>query len=257
MPPTNATTGGVPAKAASLLATLAANEAEPGSAADVYEESLQFAPDVASTHASLGRCLVLLGRVREARRHLQRALEIDLRCDDARCQLASILVDEGLVPDALALYASTGERTATPRLLTEYGDLLARLGLADEARGRYEDALRDEQYAPAIVNLGIIHVRRGQPAIAAQCFDRALALDPTCSEATLNLANAYVELGRLDEAEALYEGLWGESDLAGAATLGLSAIAAERGDVSRSRALRLQAMAADRSLAGLCDARDA
>ncbi len=228
----------------------------PGASADLTDlllEALALAPDVASIHTSLAGHLVELGCVGDATRHLRRALALDPLADEARCRLAAILVHEGEVPAALALYLGGPEAGRGVRLRTEFADLLARLGLGDEASRIYGEVLGTREDAPALVNLGIVHARRGDPASAAACFIRAVAADPACREGVLNLANAYVELGRLDEAEEMFHDLDGDEDLRAAACLGRSAIAAARGDLELARVLRGEAGMADRSLAGLCD----
>ncbi len=241
--------------AAQLLAVLGDHE-EPGDAtviAELLQESLALTPDVAAIHTSLARCLVELGCVREASRHLRRALELDPLASETRRRLAAIHVHEGEIPEALELYRSApGGATSVP-LQTEHADLLARLGLAEDAAALYRGALARREYAPAAVNLGILHARRGEPDRAAACFAHAVALDATCGEAVLNLANAYVELGRLDEAERMFLRLDEDAALRGAARLGRSAIASARGEPALASELRRAAALADGSLAGLCE----
>lgn len=221
--------------------------------ADLLDQASTLDPDVVDLHVSLARRLLERGCVRDARRHLRRALELDPLASETRCRLAAILVDEGEIPEALSLYRGGLAGCTSVRLQTEYADLLARLGFGEDASAAYRSAIADREDAPAVANLGIVHARRGEPELAAACFARAAALDPGCSEATLNLANAYVELGRLEEAEQIYLGLEDDEPLRGPARLGRSAIALARSDAVLARDLRRQAGFADRSLVDLCD----
>lgn len=222
--------------------------------AELLEEALALAPDEVSLRTSIADRLLERGCVRDARRHLRRALTLAPDDADTRCRLAAILVHEGEVPAALELYGSGRAAATGARLATEYADLLARLGLGREAASEYRTALEaDGEYVPALVNLGVLHARRGDHGSAAACFDRAVAVDPTCAEATLNLANAYVELGRRDEAEELFLALEDDLGVRGAARLGRSAIATARGDGDLAASLRTEAVLADPALADLCD----
>jgi tetratricopeptide (TPR) repeat protein len=52
--------------------------------------------------------------------------------------------------------------------------------------------------------LGVIRYQRGQVEVARASFERALALNPRYTDAALNLAVCYNELGRYDDAKAIY-----------------------------------------------------
>ena len=69
------------------------------------------------------------------------------------------------------------------------------------------EAVRDAHDGfPDVHNmLGYIHSEQGRPEEACEAFERALAINPHYTEATLNLAVVYNELGRYDEGRKLYE----------------------------------------------------
>jgi tetratricopeptide (TPR) repeat protein len=52
--------------------------------------------------------------------------------------------------------------------------------------------------------IGVIRYQRGQVEVARASFERALEINPRYNDAALNLAVAYNELGRYDEAKAVY-----------------------------------------------------
>jgi len=52
--------------------------------------------------------------------------------------------------------------------------------------------------------LGVIHYHSGRPGKARECFERALAINPRYTEAALNLAVCYNELGRYQDGKAIY-----------------------------------------------------
>lgn len=60
-------------------------------------------------------------------------------------------------------------------------------------------------FAPAEYTLGLVRLGRGQAALAAEAFRRALALDPSYTRARTMLARAHEEAGEYDMAEGIYQ----------------------------------------------------
>lgn len=60
--------------------------------------------------------------------------------------------------------------------------------------------------------IGVIRYQRGQVEVARPSFERALELNPRYTDAALNLAVCYNELGRYDDAKAVYAKAAGEGD---------------------------------------------
>jgi tetratricopeptide (TPR) repeat protein len=63
----------------------------------------------------------------------------------------------------------------------------------------------DGEYADVFDMLGVIYHQRGRVADALRMFERALAINPAYTDAALNLAVTYNDLGRYQEAKDLYE----------------------------------------------------
>ena len=82
--------------------------------------------------------------------------------------------------------------------------------------------------------LGTITLLAGDPAPAASHFQRALALDPEHRQSLLGLANAYHELGRIDEAMVGYRRLLEVAGQDSKATMALARIHVERGELSEA-----------------------
>ncbi len=82
---------------------------------------------------------------------------------------------------------------------------LERLGLLAEATDAYEEALCDSpESITALTGLGRVRLARRQGWEAADCFERALALDNLCGEARFGLAAAQCQVGDLEQARRLY-----------------------------------------------------
>ncbi len=60
--------------------------------------------------------------------------------------------------------------------------------------------------------IGVIRYQRGQVEVARPSFERALELNPRYTDAALNLAVCYNELGRYDDAKAVYAKAAGEDE---------------------------------------------
>ncbi|MDQ2928417.1 MAG: hypothetical protein M3R22_09675 [Pseudomonadota bacterium] len=77
-------------------------------------------------------------------------------------------------------------------------------GKIDDAYAWTVDALRqDPSFLGAYNTLGVVYLRHGDTAVAAQVFDFVLAREPKNTQALANLAESDDRLGRGDEARAL------------------------------------------------------
>lgn len=94
---------------------------------------------------------------------------------------------------------------------TAIGVTLARSGRDEEAERAFLRALeRNPRYPEAHQNLGRLYAARGDWTLAARHFERARELRPGEPEDRLLVAQAWAELGRYDDAEALARSLGDE-----------------------------------------------
>lgn len=76
------------------------------------------------------------------------------------------------------------------------GVALVRMERRDEARAAFESALREDAgFAPAIVNIGNLHLDLGAVEEAVACYERAVRFDDDYAPAHHNLGVAYKRLG--------------------------------------------------------------
>ena len=68
-----------------------------------------------------------------------------------------------------------------------------------------ELAKGDGEFADVFDMLGVIYYQRGRIEDAERMFERALRINPTYTDAALNLAVTYNDLGKYQEAKTLYE----------------------------------------------------
>lgn len=102
---------------------------------------------------------------------------------------------------------------------------------ADELRAALAE---DDGLLDAHQLLGTITLLAGDPEPATSHFQRALALDPEHRQSLLGLANAYHELGRVDEAIVGYRRLLEVAGQDSKATMALARIHVERGELSQA-----------------------
>lgn len=79
-------------------------------------------------------------------------------------------------------------------------------GNDDQAERLYLQILKTNPkgYADVFNKLGLIQHRKGKLNRAAECFEKALSLNPKYTEASLNLAVTYNDLGRFDDANRIF-----------------------------------------------------
>lgn len=114
---------------------------------------------------------------------------------------------KGDLTGAIPLFETSLELESTflPAML-RLGRSHLELGRLDAARSRFEAALVADPDSPAgLEGLGKIAVAEGQGDRAVQSFRRALELAPNANSLHYALAQAYRDLGRLDEARAELE----------------------------------------------------
>lgn len=65
-------------------------------------------------------------------------------------------------------------------------------------------AAEDVPYADVYHMLGVVHHQAGQFSKALSCFEEALRINPAYTEAALNLAVTYNDMGKYQEAKTIY-----------------------------------------------------
>lgn len=120
----------------------------------------------------------------------------------ALCNLGIALDEAGHADLAAATYQRALELEPDhAETLASSAKLLLQRGQLQAAEGRLRDALRGRPRLPAAHNnLGAVLAAMGRIATAADCFKRAVVLEPGNAEARGNLAAALLELGRHREA---------------------------------------------------------
>ncbi|MDD3518467.1 MAG: tetratricopeptide repeat protein, partial [Chromatiales bacterium] len=158
--------------------------------------------------------------------------------DDVHAVLeeAVALHRRGEVEPAERRYRAILERDPEhPRAVHNLGLLLLDGGRVAPSLPLLEWAAAAESTRAAFWNtLGRARSAAGDAQRAADCFERALALDASGIDAAINLGNARFALGQLDAAAASYEAALQREPGAPEAVLGLGAIAQQRGQFAQA-----------------------
>jgi Flp pilus assembly protein TadD len=140
----------------------------------LWADNARTTPNKGRVHGNLGKACLDAGDAECAERAFARALALDPGLDAARNGLATVLID----------------------LRRDYA------GAERELASLLE---RSPDFVPALVNRGVVQLRRGNPQAAAVTLERALRLEPTDRAALLNFATALTVARRFDAATAVLD----------------------------------------------------
>ena len=87
------------------------------------------------------------------------------------------------------------------------GVLYARFGLYDQAEQEFRKALGQQNYLPALINLGNLHYLRKEMSEALILFQRAAEVQPANPKILLSLAKVYHEMEDYSSASDIYKRL--------------------------------------------------
>lgn len=162
-------------------------------------------------YVELGRAYIDKGNLERARKHLNRAL--DLNPDDSAANAAKALIyqsegDEELAEEAFRTAVENDPSYTQARMY--YGSFLFSRNRFAEARDQFRAATENTAYdkrAAAFYNLGTTEERLENPAAAAEAYRRAVELSRGNAEALLALARSLVETGDYSAASRYYSRL--------------------------------------------------
>ncbi len=168
---------------------------------------LSLAPqDNARTLIAIGKIHLSASRNPEARRYLERGLQLDPQSADAWNALGAVAVGEGNIPLSLQhfLKALSLNPTLTTALVNA-GQAQGALGRPAEAETYFRRALDSDPKDPAAANqMGELLTRQGRDPDAKRFFQQALAARRDYAPAINNLAALYRRAGQIDDAIAAY-----------------------------------------------------
>lgn len=106
-----------------------------------------------------------------------------------------------------ALLAAVGQSNGSPQALNALGVLYARWDVLGKAEAQFQAAVKRNEYAPALVNLGNLRLLGGFPEEAVGFYQRAAAAAPHDPAVLLGLARTNHELQNWELARQEYDEL--------------------------------------------------
>ncbi|EJN16046.1 TPR repeat-containing protein, partial [Bradyrhizobium sp. YR681] len=145
-----------------------------------------------------------LGRMDEAVRHFQRALQLYPQYLEAAINCGRLLLERGRHAEALECFNAAEKLNPGSAVLHQIrGMCLQEANRLEEADADYTRSLAlDPDLAETHSNLGTLQARLGRIEQALASFDRAIDIRPDFTAALSNKAWMLLELQRLDEAYA-------------------------------------------------------
>jgi tetratricopeptide (TPR) repeat protein len=216
-----------------------------------YQRALQILPDFTEAHFNLGVMLFTRGQLDPAIGEFEEAIRLQPDYARAHYNLGLALLQRGRVAEALP--HAEKEVALEPDYADGHAGLanaLALAGRAPEAIPQYELALRlDPGSAKDHFNLALILESTGHPAEAAEHLAQALRLDPHYAEASYQLGLLAIGGARVPEAAGLFAQAVSEKPDYAEAHLALGNVAMMQGRLDEALASYQRAVQANPRLA--------
>jgi predicted TPR repeat methyltransferase len=176
-------------------------------AAEIYRNVLEVAPDHADALHFSGVLAHQEGRSEEAVALIERSMELEPGRADWYSNLGIVRQDRLELDEAIAAYEQAiALDQSHANAHSNLGVVLRASGRPSEAEAAYRAAIRiDPGHSDAYHNLGVLLNGQNRQREAALCFSKVITLRPRHPEARRLLALAYYTLGEGDKAVEVFE----------------------------------------------------
>ncbi|MBW3048499.1 hypothetical protein DNJ72_00245 [Prochlorococcus marinus XMU1403] len=168
----------------------------------LLQKAIEVKPDFASAYSNLGLVLKELGKVEKAEICLQKSVTLEPDDGNTHFNLGIILKELNKLQEAeLSLRRVIKLKPDFATAYSNLGTILSNLGKSQEAELSYREAIKIQpDYAEAYYNLGNILRDHGKLKEAELCYRKAIEIKPDYAEGYANLGSILEELGQLEEA---------------------------------------------------------
>jgi tetratricopeptide (TPR) repeat protein len=165
-------------------------------------QAAQMVPKDSDTHFQLGASAARIGRLDEAMKHYQLALQLNQDHPGANTNLANILATQGKSDEAITHYRHVLRLEPNlGRVHHNLGAVLAAQGNFEEAISCYRQALKLEpDFIATYHNMGKALAAQGKFGEAIRYYRQALKLNPDYVNTHSNLARALITTGQFEQA---------------------------------------------------------
>jgi len=171
---------------------------------DAITSALRLNGDLAEAQTSLGLCVLGAGQERTAASQFAKAIALDPNYTGAHLQRANLLRDRGFLNDAMRAYTQAlAIDPLNPTVITEQAILMAFQGRFERAFEQLESLLiSDPGRLPVRQAMSRVASLAGQAERSLDLALQAQSVAPDNPIVITGVIDAYLHLGRLDEAEA-------------------------------------------------------
>lgn len=172
----------------------------PQDAVEQFNKALQIYPDSAAAHAGMGMVHLLRNDPERAAQELRRAVEANPRHLDAHKHLAGAYLRLGRLAEAEKVAQQALQVREEPEIRVLLAAVRFKAGRLEEAEADLRQVLeRDPGSAEAMRQMGLLRHRQGRADEAVEFYRRALAVAPAPD---LHYNIALIDMGRGDYAAA-------------------------------------------------------
>jgi len=176
-------------------------------ASELFSTLLQYRQDLLAAYLGLGSCWALSGRLEEAVQAFTSAVKLDPKCADAwkrrgQTNAAVDNLDQALLDLKLALHLGSDDEIYFHLGTTYHQKKHYRAAL--DSLNTYQDK-GGEESGKFFNYLGMCNSQLGNVSQALAFFKRAVTMEPSLVEATINRAQMLKESGRGLEADKAFE----------------------------------------------------
>jgi tetratricopeptide (TPR) repeat protein len=120
----------------------------------------------------------------------------------------ALFVDREVSARAAQIQDEIRKSKSNPKAVNKLGILYAKYGLYDKAKTEFQKLVGDDEYPPALINLGNIYLILGDAPRAVSFFTRAFNKNPTVDSVVLGLARAQYLKGDYQQAQKTWDLLY-------------------------------------------------
>ena len=171
---------------------------------DAISSALRLNGKLAEAQTALGLCVLGAGQQRIAASQFAKAIELDPNNANAHLQRANLLRDRGFLDDSMRAYTQAlALDPLNSGIITEQAILMGFQGRSERALEQLESLLvEDPERLPVKLAMSRVAALAGQPERSLKYALEAQSAAPNNPVAITRVIDAYLQLGRLDEAAA-------------------------------------------------------